>query len=66
MSKPCQWDGGCCKDALPKERFCPAHRVAMLRRMEADGYLQPLPQDTAPRSNGQCEDVMETKFGREE
>jgi hypothetical protein len=38
----------------------------MLRRMEADGYLQPLPSDTAPRSNGQCEDVMETKFGREE
>lgn len=42
MGKRCQWDGGCRFEAIPKERFCPLHRKAMLRRMEADGYLQPL------------------------
>ncbi len=63
MGKCCQWDGGCGFDAIPKERFCPLHRKAMIRRMEKEGYLQPLPPQQEPRSDGQMENTHETKFG---
>jgi hypothetical protein len=43
MGKPCQWHEGCRYDAVWTERFCPAHRKAMIRKMEMDGYLEPLP-----------------------
>ncbi len=63
MGKCCQWDGGCRFDAIPKERFCPLHRKAMLRRMEADGYLQPLPPEPQERHPAAQEDVRQTKYG---
>jgi hypothetical protein len=41
--KPCQF-AGCDKRAIRKEKYCPRHRREMLRRMEAEGYLEaPVP-----------------------
>jgi hypothetical protein len=64
--KTCQWDGGCTGAAKPGERYCPVHRVQMLRRMERDGYLQPLPVKPERRGRSAREDVRETKFGPEQ
>ena len=62
MGKCCQWDG-CRDEAISGERFCPHHRKAMLRRMERDGYLQPLPPKPERRKPSQQEDVRQTKYG---
>jgi hypothetical protein len=66
MGKYCQWQGGCLRDRVPTERFCALHRKIMLRRMEDEGYLQPLPPKDAERGDGQTENVHETKFGIDE
>lgn len=61
-SKPCQW-AGCADQAIPTERFCPAHRRAMLARMQQDGYLQELPDPTPRRRKSAREDRTETRYG---
>lgn len=63
--KPCQHRNGCEYAAIPGEKYCPAHRRAMLREMEESGYLTPLPDETPRRRKAQREDVDETKFGPE-
>jgi hypothetical protein len=57
VAKECQWDGEkCACEPVKGERYCPAHRKAMLKRMEECGYLQPLPQPPQFIKRGSNED----------
>jgi hypothetical protein len=62
LDKPCQWSG-CAHVAVLTERFCLAHRKQMIRRMEADGYLQEIPGKTPRRPDEAKENRRETKYG---
>lgn len=62
--KTCQWSGSPCEfPAVLGEKFCRTHRIEMIRRMEADGYLEPLPAPPARRRRSEREDIDATKFG---